>query len=35
MYGMKRKLIDLLILANSQLITIEIKVDNDNLKRLP
>ncbi|MDR2125295.1 MAG: sce7726 family protein [Prevotellaceae bacterium] len=34
MYGTKRKLIDLLILDNNKLIGIEIKADNDDLRRL-
>jgi hypothetical protein len=34
MYGTKRKLIDLLILNKNQLIAIEIKADNDDLRRL-
>ena len=34
MYGTKRKLIDLLILDNNQLTAIEIKADNDDLRRL-
>jgi nucleoid DNA-binding protein len=34
MYGTKRKLIDLLILENNKLIAIEIKADNDDLRRL-
>lgn len=34
MYGTKRKLIDLLILHKNQLIAIEIKADNDDLRRL-
>jgi hypothetical protein len=34
MYGTKRKLIDLLILDNNKLIAIEIKADNDDLRRL-
>jgi len=34
MYGTKRKLIDLLILDNNKLTAIEIKADNDDLRRL-
>jgi hypothetical protein len=34
MYGTKRKLIDLLILNKNQLTAIEIKADNDDLRRL-
>jgi hypothetical protein len=34
MYGTKRKLIDLLVLDKNQLIAIEIKADNDDLRRL-
>jgi hypothetical protein len=34
MYGTKRKLIDLLILKDSQLTAIEIKADNDDLRRI-
>jgi nucleoid DNA-binding protein len=34
MYGTKRKIIDLLILDNKKLIAIEIKADNDDLRRL-
>jgi hypothetical protein len=34
MYGTKRKLIDLLILSNNQLTAIEIKADNDDLRRI-
>jgi len=34
MYGTKRKLVDLLILNNNQLTAIEIKADNDDLRRI-
>jgi hypothetical protein len=34
MYGTKRKLIDLLILKDNQLTAIEIKADNDDLRRI-
>lgn len=34
MYGIKRKVVDLLILSNNRLIAIEIKGDNDSLKRI-
>jgi hypothetical protein len=34
MYGTKRKLIDLLILKDNQLTAIEIKADNDDLRRV-
>jgi hypothetical protein len=34
MYGTKRKLIDLLILSKNRLIAVEIKADNDDLRRL-
>ena len=34
MYGTKRKLIDLLILKDNQLTAIEIKADNDDLRRM-
>lgn len=34
MYGTKRKLTDLLVLKNDQLIAIEIKTDRDNLRRI-
>lgn len=34
MYGTKRKLVDLLVLNNNQLTAIEIKADNDDLRRL-
>lgn len=34
MYGIKRKVVDLLIIKNNQLIAIEIKGDNDDLRKL-
>ena len=34
MYGTKRKLVDLLVLNNNQLTAIEIKADNDDLRRI-
>ena len=34
MYGTKRKLVDLLVLSNNQLTAIEIKADNDDLRRV-
>ena len=34
MYGTKRKLIDLLVLNNNQLTAIEIKADNDDLRKI-
>ncbi|MCL2651706.1 MAG: sce7726 family protein [Candidatus Azobacteroides sp.] len=34
MYGTKRKLVDLLILNNNELIAIEIKTDNDDLRKI-
>jgi len=34
MYGTKRKLVDLLVLNNNQLTAIEIKTDNDDLRRI-
>lgn len=34
MYGGKRKVVDLLILNNNRLVAIEIKGDNDSLKRI-
>jgi hypothetical protein len=34
MYGTKRKLIDLLVLKDNQLTAIEIKTDNDDLRRM-
>jgi hypothetical protein len=34
MYGTKRKLVDLLVLSNNQLFAIEIKADNDDLRRM-
>lgn len=34
MYGTKRKLVDLLVLTNNKLTAIEIKADNDDLRRM-
>lgn len=34
MYGIKRKVVDLVVLQNKKIIAVEIKSDNDNLNRL-
>lgn len=34
MYGIKRKLVDLVVLKNNKIFAIEIKSNNDNLNRL-
>lgn len=34
MYGIKRKVVDLVVLKNDKIVAIEIKSDSDNLKRL-
>ena len=34
MYGIKRKVVDLVVLKNDKIIAVEIKSDSDNLKRL-
>lgn len=34
MYGIKRKVVDLVVLQNKKIIAVEIKSDSDNLSRL-
>lgn len=34
MYGIKRKVVDLVVLKNDKIIAVEIKSNSDNLKRL-
>lgn len=34
MYGVKRKVVDLVVLQNNKIIAVEIKSDNDNLNRI-
>lgn len=34
MYGVKRKVVDLVVLKDDKIIAVEIKSDSDNLKRL-